>query len=234
MAVPFIVGTSTCRKIRAALNLSNKSRKNLTNYDGHHYFTRNQFTLDSGELMRRSTALAAIGVALVSTFAATQRVSARSAHAPAAALDDPTIVAIFDAANTADIETGALGAERGSSKEVRDFGTMLVRDHSAVRQQGRDLAKKLGVTPTPPKDDQSARDHAAAMKHLRGLTGTDFDHAFLQHEVAFHKAVIDAVTTTLLPAIQNAEVKALVVKVAPAFQAHMAAAQNLDNKISTR
>lgn len=55
------------------------------------------------------------------------------------------------------------------------------------------------------------------------------DH--VQHEVAFHKAVIDAVTTTLLPAIKNAEVKDLVVKVAPAFQAHMLAAQSLDDKL---
>ena len=34
---------------------------------------------------------------------------------------------------------------------------MLARDHKAVRQQGRDLAKKLGVTPTPPKDDTAPR-----------------------------------------------------------------------------
>ena len=43
---------------------------------------------------------------------------------------------------------------------------------------------------------------------------------------------LDAVQTTLLPAIQNAELKALVVKVAPAFQAHMLAAQNLEQKLS--
>jgi putative membrane protein len=180
--------------------------------------------------MRRITIVAAVAVAVASTFAVASRLRAEG-DAPLRALDDPTIVAIFDAANTADIETGALAAERGSSKEVRDFGAMLVRDHNMVRKQGRDLAAKLGVTPTPPKDDQSGRDHAAAMKRLRGLHGAAFDHAFLQHEVSFHKAVIDAVTTTLLPAIQNAEVKALVVKVAPAFQAHMLAAQNLDKKL---
>jgi putative membrane protein len=148
--------------------------------------------------------------------------------------DDATIVAIFDAANSADIETGKLAVERGASKEVRDFGAMLARDHEAVRQMGRDLAKKLKVTPTPPKEDQGAKNHAAAMKRLRGLQGAAFDRAFLQHEVAFHKAVIDAVTTTLLPAIDNAELKALVEKVAPAFQAHMVAAQELEKKIATR
>ena len=36
------------------------------------------------------------------------------------------------------------------------------------------------------------------------LVGAAFDHAFLQHEVAFHRSVIDAVSTTLLPAIRNA------------------------------
>lgn len=149
-------------------------------------------------------------------------------------LDDATIVAIFDAANTADIETGSLAAERGASKEVRDFGAMLARDHKQVRGQGRDLAAKLGVTPTPPKDDRSARDHAAAMARLRGLQGAAFDEAFLQHEAAFHKAVIGAVQSTLLPAIQNAELKALVVKVAPAFEAHMLAAQNLEKKLAGR
>lgn len=146
------------------------------------------------------------------------------------ALDDATIVAIFDATNTADIETGELAAKKGATKEVREFGAMLVRDHKAVRQQGRDLAAKLGVVPTPPADDASAKAHAAAMKTLRSARGAAFDHAFLQHEVAFHKAVIDAINSTLLPAISNAELKKLVVTVAPAFQAHMIAADNLDKK----
>ena len=147
-----------------------------------------------------------------------------------AKLDDPTIVAIFDAANTWDVETGSLGEKKATTKEVRDLAAMFARDHANVRQQGRDLAKKLGVTPTPPKDFAMAKDHDAAMKKLEGLSGKAFDKAFLEHEVAYHKAVIDAVTTTLLPALKNAEVKDLVTKVAPAFQAHMLAAQNLLDK----
>jgi putative membrane protein len=168
------------------------------------------------------------GLALAPSNAAAQE------KAKAAGPDDPTIVAIFDAANTADIETGKLAAERGASKEVRDFGTMLARDHEAVRTMGRDLAKKLNVTPTSPTDDQAAKDHASAMKRLRGLEGAAFDRAFLQHEIAFHKAVIDAMQSTLLPAIDNGELKALVEKVAPAFHAHMVAAQELEKKLAPR
>ncbi|HEU4830478.1 MAG TPA: DUF4142 domain-containing protein [Gemmatimonadales bacterium] len=148
-----------------------------------------------------------------------------------APLDDATIVAIFDAANTADIETGTLAVERGQSQEVRDYGAMLIRDHKAVRQMGRDLAKKLGVTPTPPADDAGAKAHAEAMAHLKKVPAAEFDQAFLAHEVAFHQSVIDAVTTTLLPAIKNAELKALVVKVAPAFEGHRDGAATIAKKL---
>ena len=148
----------------------------------------------------------------------------------APALDDATIVAIFDAANTYDIETGSLAAKKGSTQAVRDLGKQLSGDHTMVRQQGRDLAAHLHVTPTPPKDFPMAAAQADILKKLNGLSGKAFDTAFLEHEVAFHKAVIDAVTTTLLPSLKNQEVKDLVTKVAPAFNAHMIAAQNLLDK----
>jgi putative membrane protein len=169
----------------------------------------------------------AAGAALAVIAAGSVTTAAAQASKP---LDDPTIVAIFDAANTWDIETGTLATKRGSTKEVRDFGAMLARDHKMVRQEGRDLAKKLGVTPTPPANFGMAKDHAATVKQLESLHGAAFDKAFLQDEVNFHKAVIDAINTTLMPAIQNAEVKHLVTTVAPAFTAHMMAAQNLLDK----
>jgi putative membrane protein len=181
-------------------------------------------------------AVAALVAAAVSTATGTTTDRAADTAARAASdaprLDDATIVAIFDAANTADMETGALAAERGASAEVREFGSMLVVAHRQVRQQGRDLARKLGVTPTPPADSASAVQHAAAMARLRTLHGAEFDRAFLQHEVAFHKAVLDAVTGTLLPAIRNAELRELVVKVGPAFEAHMIGARNLERRLA--
>lgn len=172
----------------------------------------------------RRSLIPAIAAGAILFTAAPRAAAAQSATAK---LDDPTIVAIFDAANSWDVETGALAAKRAHKKDVREFGSMLVKVHTAVRQQGRDLAKKLGVTPTPPKHFGMAKDHAAAMRKLSALHGASFDRAFLAHEVGYHKAVIDAVTTTLLPALQNAEVKKLVTDVAPAFQAHMMQAQSL-------
>jgi putative membrane protein len=166
------------------------------------------------------------------SLAAQEHIRPTAAESPAPALDDATIVAIFDNANTADIETGKLAAERGHSNEVRQFGAMLARDHDMVRQQGRDLAKKLGVTPTPPAGDKSAQDQAAVIRRLSALKGAEFDRAFLQREVQFHKDVIAAIKTTLLPAIKNEELKALVVQVAPAFEAHLQMAENLGKQLA--
>lgn len=175
--------------------------------------------------MRTPLSASIVAAAAALTISGVARGQARGAP-----LDDPTIVAIFDAANTWDMETGTLAVKKGSTQAVRDFGKQLTGDHQMVRQQGRDLATKLHVTPTPPANFGMAADHEAAMKRLSSLSGREFDRAFLEHEVAYHKAVLDAVTTTLMPALKSQDVKDLVNKVAPAFNAHMVAAQNLLDK----
>ena len=175
--------------------------------------------------IRRIVATGSLGIIL--TVAPAVAVSAQSS----AKLDDPTIIAIFDAANTYDIEAGALAEKKAKNHDVHEFAEMIQRDHRAVRQQGRDLAASLKVTPTPPANFALTSAHEAAMTKLRGLSGAAFDRAFLQNEVDFHNAVIDAVTKTLLPATQNAQLKDLETKVAPAFVAHRDRAQNLLNNL---
>lgn len=175
-------------------------------------------------------------VALVSavaiTVTAATRANARAEVLAAPQLDDAAIVAIFDLANTADIESGRLGADRAVNKEVRDYGAMLSQVHTEVRQKGRDLAKKLGVTPALPPDNTMGRDHAAAMARLSKLSGAEFDRAFVAHEQAFHKAVLDAVKGTLLPAIRNQELKDFVASLGPAFEAHRVMAEHLEKKLA--
>ncbi len=150
----------------------------------------------------------------------------------APAMDDPTIVAIFDAANTWDIETSQVALKKSRNKDVRRFARMMVRDHKAVRQLGRDLASKLHVTPTPPgKDFALYQDHVSAMAKLKSTKGKAFDKAYIDHEVSYHQAVIDAVSSQLLPATKNAELKELETKVAPNFQAHLAAAKDVQQKL---
>jgi putative membrane protein len=192
--------------------------------------------MEEGSMRRVLTSLAVSTVALLATgpLAQAQQTTAHAAAKPtgkaAAKLDDPTIVAIFDATNTATIETNRLAETRAVSADVKALAHHFATDHQTVRQKGRDLAKKLDVTPTPPADRSSAKEHEQVMARLRAAPKAKFDCTFLEHEVAYHKAVLDAVSGTLMPAIQNAELKAFVEQVAPAFQGHMMAAENLAKK----
>jgi len=154
--------------------------------------------------------------------------AAVSAFKRPAPLNDAAIAGILVAADSWDSTTGTLASKKASRADVRAYGATLARDHAGVNVQAVALAKKLGVTPTPvPADFPLKLDFEATMKKLNGLSGPAFDSAFLAHEVAYHKAVIDAVTTQFLPAIQNAELKKFVETIAPAFQSHLALAENL-------
>ncbi len=168
---------------------------------------------------------------IVQTLGSLALAAALFTPAQAQSITDPNIVAIFDLANTADIESGSLAARQGADQRVKDMGQMFAAAHTSVRQQGRDLARKLNVTPVLPANDQSAAQHQAAMDHLKGLKGAEFDKAWLDHEIAFHQAVIDAISKTLLPVTKNGELKALEEKVAPAFAGHLQMAKELRAKL---
>jgi putative membrane protein len=186
--------------------------------------------------MKKTLISLALGLVAVTTTRA-QAPALSSTRAPmhpavVAALDDPTIIAIFDAANSWDIETSQVALKKSKSKDVLAFADMMVKDHTAVRKLGRDLAAKLKVTPTPPgKDFALYIDHVDAMKTLEAASGAAFDKAYIDHEVTYHQAVIDAVTKELLPATKNAELRDLENKVAPNFVAHLAAGKDVQAKL---
>jgi putative membrane protein len=98
----------------------------------------------------------------------------------------------------------------------------MITDHTAVNKQAGALAKKLGVKPEDSDTSKSLKAGAADnIKNLKGLKGAAFDKAYVDHEVAYHQAVLDAVDKVLIPSAKNAELKDLIVKVRPAFVAHL-------------
>ena len=164
------------------------------------------------------------------TSAATPAASPAAAPAPAA-LTDPNIVALLDAANMTDSSAGAVAATKGTSAEVRSFGKEMMRDHHQLRKAGQDLAKKLNVTPEAPAGDNSAA-MASAWNDTLNTTpkGAAWDKAYIDHEVTYHQAVLQTAQAGL-GAAQNAELKALITKAAPNIEAHLKHAQSIQSKL---
>ena len=153
--------------------------------------------------------------------------------AQAAGPTDPQIAAIVVIANQVDIDAGKLALSKAKSSDVKAFAQLMITDHGAVNKSAGDLAAKLHVTPEPNPTSQSLQkggdDNVAALKKLDGGA---FDKAYVDHEVAYHQAVLDAVDGTLIPSAQNAELKALLVKVRPAFVAHLEHAKRLQGELA--
>jgi putative membrane protein len=153
---------------------------------------------------------------------------APAASVSAQDVNDAQIASIVVTANQVDIDAGKLATTQASSPEVKKFGQQMVTDHTGVNKQAVDLVTKLKVTP---EDNPTSKSLKAGgeenVKNLKGLKGAAFDKAYVDHEVAYHQSVLDAVDKTLIPGAKNAELKALLEKVRPAFVAHLEHAKHI-------
>ena len=153
--------------------------------------------------------------------------------APALALaqgkpSDPQIAHIVVTANQIDIDAGRLAKSKSKNKEVDAFAQQMITDHTAVNKQAGALAKKLGVKPQNNDTSKALKKGAQEnMANLKKLKGGQFDKAYIDHEVAYHQQVLDAIDKVLIPSAQNAELKGLIEKVRPAIQAHLEHAQHV-------
>jgi putative membrane protein len=150
-------------------------------------------------------------------------------HAPrAAAVTDPQIAAIVVAANSVDIEAGKLAQSRTKNEKVKQFADTMVNDHTAVNKSAVELVTRLGVTP---EESETSRGLTASGEQTRArlgaLSGDEFDREYIANEVAYHRLVLDALDKTLIPNAKNAELKATLVGVRPAFVAHLQHAEQI-------
>jgi putative membrane protein len=157
---------------------------------------------------------------------------ALSATAHAAGPNDAQIAAIVVTANAVDIDAGKQAETKTQNKDVRAFAERMVADHAGVNQQATALVQKLHVTPEDNDTSRSLAQGGTAMRtKLAGLSGKAFDKAYVDNEVTYHETVLGALDKTLIPNASNAELKALLVKVRPAFVAHLEHAKHIQAQL---
>jgi putative membrane protein len=142
--------------------------------------------------------------------------------------NDAQIAAIVVVANQVDIDAGKLAQSKASNKEVKKFAETMVKDHTGVNKAASDLVTKLGVKPQENPTSNSLKDGGKqTLERLKKLKGAEFDKAYVDNEVGYHQAVLDAVDKTLIPSAKNQELRDLLIKVRPAFVAHLEHAKHL-------
>jgi putative membrane protein len=165
-----------------------------------------------------------VPLALMSLVASGCQAQDREALAEeeAVELTDAEIAHVAVTANQVDADLGRFAAERAASPEVRAFAETMARDHMAVNASAAELVERLGVVPQENEVSASlAEGGEEARRRLEALSGAAFDRAYMEREVEYHQAVLDALDGTLIPGATNAELRSLLEGVRPAIAAHL-------------
>jgi putative membrane protein len=144
----------------------------------------------------------------------------------ARAADPPTTAEVLDKlhnSNLTEIEAGKLAQDNGHSKATKDYGKMLVSDHTSADKQVVALAKeeKIDLSPSTP---------VVGSKALADLSaGPAFDHRFARTMVDDHKKEIAEVTAAR-DSTTDAKLKALLTAILPTLEKHESMAQSLEHE----
>jgi putative membrane protein len=148
-------------------------------------------------------------------------------------LTDPEVASVAVAANQIDIKYAEIAKKKSKNQEVINFAQTMMNDHQAVIDKASALVKKLNVTPKDNSVSQKLNSDATnTRKELQTKSGKEFDKAYIDNEVTYHKAVIDAVKNLLIPETENQELKGLLESILPALNAHLEHAEMVQKKVS--
>jgi putative membrane protein len=122
--------------------------------------------------------------------------------------------------NQKEIQAGKVAQEKGQSKGVKDYGKMLVTDHTAADKKVTALAKqeKIELPATAPKD--------SALEDVEKKSGAEFDHAFAQAMLDDHKKDVE-MARDALDNTKDPKLKKLLTQLVPKLEQHQQMAQKL-------
>lgn len=141
---------------------------------------------------------------------------------------DAQIAHIAYTAGALDVDVAKNALTKTRTKAVRDFAQQMIRDHEAVNKQALQLVAKIKVTPADNPTSQALTSQINQEKaRLAALDGAAFDKEYMNHEVAFHKTVNDALTSTLIPSAQNPELKRFLQTGLALFKGHQMHAEQI-------
>lgn len=127
----------------------------------------------------------------------------------------------------AEVALGNLALQKSQNEQVRDFAQRMVTDHTASNQELTTLAASKNITlPT----DMDAK-HRNAMDKLNGMSGTEFDKAYMKQMVKDHEAAVKLFSRQAERG-DDADTKAFAAKTLPILQDHLQMARTINDSVS--
>ena len=126
-----------------------------------------------------------------------------------------------------EVQLGQLAQQNGMSQDVKDFGKMMVDDHTKANEELKALAAQKNIT-LPDSMGQEQMDH---VEELRGKANADFDQAYMSLMVDDHQEDVDLFQEAAQN-LQDPDTKAFASKTVPILQQHLDRAQQVNNTVN--
>jgi putative membrane protein len=155
----------------------------------------------------------------------------------AAISKDSEVLAKLHHINDMEVKAGQLAKKNGQAKQVKQFGDLLIKDHTMADKQITALAKKknIDLTMPPPKDEDEKAERQAnmdTMDKLGTLKGDEFDREFTRMMVDGHQQAVDMVEAAVKQTT-DAKVQSLLNKLLPVLREHLRVAQQISKKVES-
>lgn len=136
--------------------------------------------------------------------------------------EEKEFVANAGMSGLSEVQLANLALQNGESADVKAFAQRMVADHSKSNAELSQLATAKGlVLPA-----ELAGTHQQGLEHLQGLTGAEFDRAYMQHMVSDHNTALQLFQNGAAQA-KDPEIKAFATKTIPILQEHARMAQQV-------
>lgn len=139
---------------------------------------------------------------------------------------DRTFVSNTSMMNNGEIALGQLAQSRSTNDSVMMYGQMLVEDHTMANNELDSLSSTFNIT----NNDSLSNTMMALRDRLSGLSGYDFDTAFINAQIANHDIAISQFETQISSGA-NEKIRSYANKYLPSLQTHRAFAVSVNSTL---
>lgn len=130
------------------------------------------------------------------------------------------------AGGNAEVELGQMAADKATNPDVKAFGELMKEDHRNAATELNNIAKwkQVSLPGVPPSDEEEFK------AKLAGLSGAEFDRAYMQHMVEDHQKAV-AEFKKAVDSASDPDVKQFAARTLQVIQGHMEKAQGVLAKL---
>ncbi len=148
--------------------------------------------------------------------------------ATAAKVTDPQIVSILMAVNQGEIDEAKAAKHITKSKPIRDFADQMILEHKQVQEDLKKFTAKAKIVPADAETNtQVKKEVVSNIKEMKRMSGKVLDRHYLSDQVAMHQNLLDQIDNSLVPSVQNPELKDILTKVRASVAMHLEKAKAL-------